>query len=53
MIFLGEILPQGIIFLMTITLLYSLLADRSLKTNDSYRIIGDAVFIIPIVILLT
>lgn len=45
----AEILQQGIIMLMALVLYFSLLASRPLAKNDRYRIIGDAVFIIPVI----
>ena len=49
----GEnLLYQGVILLMTTTLLFSLLGNQLLQKKERYRIVGDAIFIIPIIILL-
>lgn len=48
----GEsLIHQGLILLMALILLISLLANGWLQKNDRYRIVGDAVFLLPIIIL--
>ena len=46
------VLQQVIILLMALTLSLCLVASRSLRKNERYRIVGDAVFFLPIISLL-
>lgn len=48
----GEVARQLILLAMTMVLLYSLMAHKKLRKNDRYRVLGDAVFMIPILIYL-